>query len=483
MSPVLPRRLLQTQSDARLIELARAGHERAFEALVRRYRKPLLRYCQRMLLPESRAEDAIQQALLSAWSALQQGVEVADAQAWLYRIVHNTAVSALRKSGYDYDSLSESLRGADAPDEDLERRIAVREALAGIAGLPQLQREVLLRTAVEGQSHEQVADALGLSDSAVRGMVYRARATLRAAATALTPPPLAAWAACVGVRGVPVAQRIGEAAVPGSAGVAGVFLKGGAVALTAGSLVTGTVLVHHHHRARVDQESSASVNGRSSTNSGEGGSAGVQTQDGGTSRVGALGADGVFVRFAHGQGGRGKNGLGTGILESGAWGGGVGGRGDGQNSPSEHHHGLGSQGLGGASQGGGDQGTGQGGDGAGHRGDHGGSGGGASGGSGRDGGSGRRGSGASGRDGGSGGATPHEAGSGGSEPHKSGDGSGSRDGSPSGAGSGPSSVPTVVPGSGSAPSGGPPSSHEPADGGTPPPSGPKGTTGPSGAGD
>ena len=50
MSPLaLSIRFLQTQPDAKLVELARAGHERAFEALVQRYRRPLLRYCRRLL--------------------------------------------------------------------------------------------------------------------------------------------------------------------------------------------------------------------------------------------------------------------------------------------------------------------------------------------------------------------------------------------------------------------------------------------------
>ncbi len=245
MSPSIPLRLLQTQSDARLLELARAGHERAFEGLVQRYRKQLLSYCRRLLLPEARAEDALQQALLQAWIALRDGVEVRDAKAWLYRIVHNAAISALRRSGYDYVELDESLHGAWAADSDLDRRIAVREALAGLAALPEAQRDVLLRTAVQGESHEQVAAALGLSDGAVRGLIYRARATLRAAATAFTPPPLVAWAARAAGSGgghPQLAEVVGGA---GSAGLLGALLKGGAVVVSAGVLATGATLVQH----------------------------------------------------------------------------------------------------------------------------------------------------------------------------------------------------------------------------------------------
>jgi RNA polymerase sigma factor (sigma-70 family) len=237
MSPRLPAYLLATQSDARLATLAGEGHERAFEALVQRYRRPLLGYCRRMLLSEARAEDALQQAWLRAWLALQDGKEIHNAKAWLYRIVHNTALSARAQSGYDFKQLSDTLRGGDAPEADLERRAAVREALVGVAALPEMQREALLRTAVAGHSHERVATDLGLSDGAVRGLIYRARATLRTAATALTPLPLVSWASGAGGEGS--AALTGLAAGGSSAGIGALLFKGAAVAVTAGALAGG----------------------------------------------------------------------------------------------------------------------------------------------------------------------------------------------------------------------------------------------------
>jgi RNA polymerase sigma factor (sigma-70 family) len=247
MSPSVSARLLLTQSDARLVAFAHAGHERAFEALVQRYRRPLLGYCRRLLLSQERAEDALQQALLQAWLALRAGTEVVDVKPWLYQIVHNAALNALRVSGYDYCKLSETLSGADAPQADLDRRIAVREALAGLAALPEMQREALLRTAVEGRTHQQVARDLGLSENALRGLVYRARATLRAAASAIVPPPLVSWALGSGGRGAPALERLAElGAGGGSAGVAGLLMKGGAVAVTASVLAGGIAAVHAH---------------------------------------------------------------------------------------------------------------------------------------------------------------------------------------------------------------------------------------------
>ncbi|HEX5622066.1 MAG TPA: sigma-70 family RNA polymerase sigma factor, partial [Solirubrobacteraceae bacterium] len=185
--------LLRTQSDERLIALARAGHERAFEAIVERYRKPLLRHGRRLLSSEARAEDAVQQAFMAAWAALERGDDVRHLSGWLHRIVHNAALNSLRGERDDWTELREWLEGAGAPDDEVERREMLRDTLANLAALPTRQREALLRIAVEGESAEEVGSSLGLTEGAVRQLLYRARSALRTAATAVTPWPIASW--------------------------------------------------------------------------------------------------------------------------------------------------------------------------------------------------------------------------------------------------------------------------------------------------
>ncbi len=258
MSPGIPTRLLATQSDERLLALVREGHERAFEALVHRYRKPLLGYCRRLRLSDARAEDIVQLALLKTWIAAREGAEVRDLKAWLYRVVHNTAVNALRDSAHEGESFADPAHALEAhpphqPAEDsqLDRGLAMREALAEVAALPPLQREVIVRTAVAGHSHEQVASDLGITNGAVRGLLYRARTTLRTGIAALTPPPLLGWLAGRSDQGAPAPERLAELAggggavgVGGAAGIGGLLLKGGAVALTVGTVLTGAAVVH-----------------------------------------------------------------------------------------------------------------------------------------------------------------------------------------------------------------------------------------------
>jgi RNA polymerase sigma factor (sigma-70 family) len=232
--------LLRTQSDSRLVALAREGHERAFEAIVERYRRQLLRTCRRVL-PEARAEDAVQQALLRAWHALERGDEVRELRPWLHRIAHHAALNQLRQSGYDFDELRESLRIADATEDELERRAVVRQTLQGIAALPPRQREALMAIAVEGRGQQAVAHELGLSEGAVRQLVHRARSALRTAATAVTPLPVMNWVASAGSRQGDTIARIAEAG--GAAGGAAVLAKAGTVVVLAGSAIGGQALI------------------------------------------------------------------------------------------------------------------------------------------------------------------------------------------------------------------------------------------------
>jgi RNA polymerase sigma factor (sigma-70 family) len=181
--------------------------------------------------------------LLQAWSAIRTGVEVRDPRAWLYRIVHNVAVSNHRRPVLVPVEMCDTA-GANGADFEAEQRMAARDALAGLAALPDLQREVMVGTAVDGMSHEELASALGLSSGAVRGLIYRARATLRAAAAAITPGPLISWALRSGSG--PGSGFYEALAGGGTAGIGGILVKGGAIAATAGAIATATGISTSH---------------------------------------------------------------------------------------------------------------------------------------------------------------------------------------------------------------------------------------------
>src|SRR4051812_9323807 len=226
MTPLLSSALLRVQTDERLAELAAAGHDRAFEAIVERYRRPLLRYLRR-LLSETLAEDVVQATFINAWSSLRTGTEVRDLRPWLYRIAHNAAINALKKVGEVMEEVPESIGGfATEPAAELERRGEMQRALTSIAPLPSRQRAALLAVAVDGRAHADVAQELGLTDGAVRQLVHRARITLRTGVTAVTPLPLLNM--LMTSAGDSTVGRVAEvAAGAGGAGAASLSLKAG----------------------------------------------------------------------------------------------------------------------------------------------------------------------------------------------------------------------------------------------------------------
>jgi RNA polymerase sigma factor (sigma-70 family) len=233
-------RLLATQSDERLVDLLRAGSEPAFEAIVARYRGQLLRYCS-ALLGRERAEDAVQQTFVKAYDAMHRDDRSLLLKPWLYRIAHNTAHNALRDNALRDEPLGEADGVGDRPELVVERRERLRAVLASVQELPPRQRDALVLRELEGRSYEEIAAALGVGGGAVRQLLNRARATLRTAATAITPVGLLLRLPTAGSgAGESVAARVAE--MTGAAGAGAVVSKVAATALVTGAVAGGAAV-------------------------------------------------------------------------------------------------------------------------------------------------------------------------------------------------------------------------------------------------
>jgi RNA polymerase sigma factor (sigma-70 family) len=230
--------LLHTQSDERLVDLARAGNDRAFEAVVTRYRRPLLRYCRRLLPPE-RAEDAVQQTFLNAYRAIGAGEAELNLKPWLYRIAHNASISLLRQNGWTHEQLDEQFDGVEQPPQAVENSERMREVVRAVKQLPERQRDAVVLRELEGRSYEEIAVTLGVSGGAVRQLLNRARTNLRAAATAVTPFEIAGWAAARGPTAVPAGERIAELCTGAGAGGLAAAAKLGTALVVAGAVAGG----------------------------------------------------------------------------------------------------------------------------------------------------------------------------------------------------------------------------------------------------
>lgn len=232
--------ILRLQSDERLVRLVRAGSHPAFTEVVHRYRPALVRYTGRLVGAE-RAEDVVQQALASAHAALLSDERPIDLKPWLYRIAHNAALNLLRgdREILGLDDHEEELVGPSV-ETQAEQRERFRSILRAMEALPAAQRDALLLRELEGRSHEEIAAALGVSPGAARQHLMRARVTMRAAVTALTPYPVIIKFAALGAGG---AAGLPAAEAMTGAGVGATLSKLGAGVLAAGAVAGGAGVV------------------------------------------------------------------------------------------------------------------------------------------------------------------------------------------------------------------------------------------------
>jgi RNA polymerase sigma-70 factor (ECF subfamily) len=189
-------------------------------AALEQYRPALTGHCYRMLGSVLDAEDAVQEAMLRAWKALDRFDERASLKTWLYRIATNVCLDTLSSAerrrlrpvdtteqpGEVREDMSLPQRPRETwvepipdamalpaeADSDPEERAILRESIrlafvAALQYLPPRQRAALLLTQVLNFSAAEAADTLEMSVASVNSALQRARATLEARNPAVVP--------------------------------------------------------------------------------------------------------------------------------------------------------------------------------------------------------------------------------------------------------------------------------------------------------
>jgi RNA polymerase sigma-70 factor (ECF subfamily) len=174
-----------------LVGRAKAGEASAFEELVSRYERKIFRLTMNITRNREDAEDAMQDAFMKAYSHLDTFQEESRFYTWLVRIAANEALMRLRKRRPNQISLDEPVEGEEdfLPQQlkdwgpSPEQRYAqteMRDILRGtIDELPPDFRVVFALRDVEGLSTEETAEAVGISQAAVKSRLLRARLRLR----------------------------------------------------------------------------------------------------------------------------------------------------------------------------------------------------------------------------------------------------------------------------------------------------------------
>ncbi len=169
---------------AQLVLDARRGDPAAFDQLVRRHLRAAYAVALAVLGRPADADDVAQEAFVAALERLDDCREPARFSGWLIRIVRNRALHALEKRALrePRDEPGEVAVPAAAADVVLRARL-----LAALATLSEVQREIVLLHDLDGWTHAEIADALGLTETNCRQHLFTARRALRSELSALAP--------------------------------------------------------------------------------------------------------------------------------------------------------------------------------------------------------------------------------------------------------------------------------------------------------
>ena len=163
-----------------LVAAAQRGEGVAFAALVRLHQRRAYAVARAIVPTHEDAEDAVQEAFLHAYRALDRFRTGQPFGAWLHRITANAALDiARRRKVRDADEIPEGVSSPfrdPAEAEELRRRL--RE---GLAALSARQRAVIVMHDVEGFTHAEIGATLGMPEGTARSDLHHARMALRRA--------------------------------------------------------------------------------------------------------------------------------------------------------------------------------------------------------------------------------------------------------------------------------------------------------------
>jgi len=173
------------QTERQLIGLAADGDARAIRALYDRYSPRVYAVVRRIAADDDLAQDYAQEAWIRAIRALPTFRGDARFSTWLHRIAVNAALQSLRKAdarSKRETPVSEDLSVApEHADSLLQKRLQ-----RALDQLPEGMREVLILHDVEGYTHEEIGDVLGVTSGTSKSQLFKARAKMRALLSGLS---------------------------------------------------------------------------------------------------------------------------------------------------------------------------------------------------------------------------------------------------------------------------------------------------------
>ena len=177
-------------SDGQIVRAVLAGEDDLYRVLVRRYQDVMYRHAVRMVGDGDEAADVVQKALVKGFRKLESCQDPDKVGGWLFRICANMCKDYLkssRRKDVSFDDLGVPMVEMGGPGTDLDRSEMRRALEEAIEGLTPGLREAFVLKHLEGCSYERMADLMGVSISALKMRVHRAREELQGKLVGLVP--------------------------------------------------------------------------------------------------------------------------------------------------------------------------------------------------------------------------------------------------------------------------------------------------------
>jgi RNA polymerase sigma-70 factor (ECF subfamily) len=175
-----------TPDDAEVVRRVLAGETALFELLMRRHDQRVYRAIRSVLRDEAEAEDVMQQTWLLAYSSLGDFAGASAFSTWLVRIAVNEALGRVRRRARGVAVVSTTgaaegvmSRAEQTPEEQVATSESRRLLERSIDRLPLQYRTVFVLREIEQLSTAETAEALTLTEDAVKVRLHRARLALR----------------------------------------------------------------------------------------------------------------------------------------------------------------------------------------------------------------------------------------------------------------------------------------------------------------
>jgi RNA polymerase sigma-70 factor (ECF subfamily) len=164
--------------ETELIEECRKGNRASQKALYDHYCRKMMAVCMRYSKSTAEAEDILQDAFVKVFHGIKDFRQESKLETWITRIMVNTALNMQRKKLYLYPMVD--VEEINLPDEEMSiSGMHFTQLLELIQSLPQGCQMVFNLFAIEGYSHKEIAEMLGISEGTSKSQFARAKSLLQ----------------------------------------------------------------------------------------------------------------------------------------------------------------------------------------------------------------------------------------------------------------------------------------------------------------